>query len=146
MGGDQGTLCMPTKPGTAVTYGMEVLRNTGDEPVRLESVSLLDARATRVEEAFVVPIEGGTLVGNWTSWPPPRAATTTKGVRWEQRKPVAGMLLPPQRKRDFNLVLHAATSEHGTARFRAVRVAYTADGTQYVEDASTEVLLRRRCR
>lgn len=145
MGGTAGTLCMPTKPGSPVTYGGEVVKNSGSEPVRLERVSLVGARATHLEEAFIVPIEGGTLVGSWTSWPPPRAATTTKGVRWGQRKPAAGMLLPPHRTRDFNLVLHATTNEHGSPRFAAVRVVYTADGTEFAEESSTEVLLRRRC-
>lgn len=146
MGGGAGTLCMPTKPGSSVTYGMEVLKNTGTDPVQLESVSLVDAQATHVQKAFVVPIDGGSLVGDWGSWPPPRAATTTTGVRWAERKPLAGMMLPQHQRRDYNLVLHAATDKQGMPRFSAVRVVYTADGTRYAEESSTEVLLKRRCR
>lgn len=149
IGGDAGTLCLPrVGAATDLTYGMEVLVNKGNTPVRLTGIRLVQGHGLRVQGVYVVPVTGDTLIGNWMQWPPPNSATRARGVQWADRSQLAGTVVPPQAaSTHFNLLLRARTVRATKmAGFRAVEVRYTANNTRYAEQSSTQVVLRRpRC-
>jgi hypothetical protein len=144
LGGDPGTLCLPLRTPGAFAYGMDALRNTGMEPVTLERVELRDSSHVSLIDSLVVPLTETTLVGNWSSWPPPAAAT--RSVQWAERRTAAGTVLPAGSASAFNLVLHGQVDAGASrAGFATVVVFYSEDDHQYRAESSTQVQLRLRC-
>jgi hypothetical protein len=140
MGGDRGEACMPFGVGRDLTYGFDVLRNVGHEPVSVDSVALFHAHDLRLAGAFLLPIENTTVIGNTQEWPPagPEAAAV-----WTRRTPAVGARVTKEQG-DLNLALHVvATSQD--AGFEAVHVGYRVGTGRFLATTTTRFEVKPRC-
>lgn len=76
-----------------MSWGITVLRNSGQSNAVIEKVTLLDARNLRLTASYVVPITGNTDYGSWQEYPP---APPQHGVEWSQHTLARGAHIPPQ--------------------------------------------------
>jgi hypothetical protein len=126
-GGTRGSICMPVRSGGVVSWGITILRNSGQSNAVIERVSLLGARKLRLVASYVVPITGLRDYGAWEGYPP---APPQPGVIWSKHTLARGAVIPPQiGQRHSNLVtVLKPTGRVGKAR--AIDVLYREDGTQ----------------
>lgn len=126
---DPGISCLQKKPGEgsrAFTLGMNVLRNTGDEPVSLGDVSLLNAKDARVGSAWIVKVQS-TAIGDGTGFPSEGA--TADAATWATRQPVEDTTIPPHGE-GYNLVIELkASSAHPSTA--GTELTYSAQGKTY---------------
>jgi DNA-binding beta-propeller fold protein YncE len=87
-GGTQGTLCSQVAKGQVLSDGFDALRNTGDAPATIDSVSLANPHGLRLLTAYIIPITGRSLYGVRSGFPP--AAALDPGVLWSRRHLAAG--------------------------------------------------------
>ncbi len=144
-GGDPGSLCLPRRgPSTPVTLGLETLRNTGPERVRLLGVRLVGARHVALRGSYVVPVPDHQLVGGWSRWPPPPRVLAAAGVPRVRWRRLPGAVVTPG-SGGLGLVIHARTTAVEPAGFRAVAIRYAVGSRAYVAVTSTRVVVRARC-
>ena len=106
--------------------GVWALENKGKTTVTVQSISLPDTRGLRETRAWLVPIQGHTLIGNVT-WPP-------TSPMWAHRAPAAGTVIRPGQA--LNLVYGVArTAAKGTAGGPVV--SYSAGKATYTLNEST---------
>lgn len=103
---DEGTVCAPVRDDPSITFGVEILENSSEQPVVIKSVQLADAEGMSMIEARVVVFEGfkvtgGTIVGIGSGYPPEHFDLLAESSLAD------GFELPPSKETDdiFNLVV-----------------------------------------
>ncbi|MGO9162758.1 MAG: hypothetical protein ACLP7J_19045 [Streptosporangiaceae bacterium] len=75
--------------------GVDSLYNGGNAPAVIDRLILVDPRHIKLVGAYITI--GGSLVGNWETFPPPARALyrAEPGVHWAGRHKPAGTIVPP---------------------------------------------------
>jgi hypothetical protein len=138
---------MPQPAGSRdATLGVDVLRNTGTEPLTVTNVSAVRARGLRISEAVVIPLKDSPLFGGSTSWPPGPIAQPKQAAQWQTRQPANGFRVPPRDGTNYNLVAHvvkdAGISE---GSLHALRVEYTVGDRPYFAETNNGLSLKPAC-
>ena len=120
---------VPTRRGEVIADGAVVLRNIGNEAVRLQGVQLVFAsggNGLTVEGAKILRLAGTDVSGIQRSFPPNKQT----GQRWHD---AVGAEIVPGEGMVYQLILGLSVSV-GTHRVEAVRLTYSATGvTREVE-------------
>lgn len=138
-GGQRGGMCVPTKPASAVTVGMEVLQNTTGDAVRVDSVGLVEPHGLDLVGADVVQVSGD-LIGNGAAYPPPSSWTSIPGFRWNNRQPAVGATVPAYATSNLVLGVRPAGTTEGTAK--AIEVSYTAGGRSFLMRTTNQIVVK----
>ncbi|KPI17935.1 hypothetical protein OK074_8032 [Actinobacteria bacterium OK074] len=88
-------VCMPGKTGTTVTFGGEVLHNSGTGNVVIDKVSLLKPEGLRFVAAVMLHVHE-SLLGYDNQYPPTKFFLASVGPAWDRRQPAVGATLAPQ--------------------------------------------------
>ncbi|MET4078655.1 hypothetical protein [Janibacter sp. UYMM211] len=131
-----------TKEGE-YTYGFESLTNSGDAPLQIEQVSLVDPADVSIVDSFVAPIEknangkGTLLIGVVKGW------DLTDEVKSGDLTPAADATVSSGQQASQNLVLHL-TARPG-ASFKAMQVHYRYEGSQFRRTSTVSVKFAAKC-
>ncbi len=84
----------PARLGKPDTVGVDSLYNGGNAPAVIDRLILVDPRHIKLVGAYITI--GGSLVGNWETFPPPARALYREapGVHWAGRHKPAGTIVP----------------------------------------------------
>jgi hypothetical protein len=136
-GGQPGALCNPVHSSTqSLTNGFTALSNGSKSPVVIDRIALDDPHQLRLLGAYIVPISGHNLLGDWAGFPP-TANELSVGVEWAQRVPAAGAHIAPDRPNQVvNLVL-ALKPEGLVGTAKGIDVYYSGGGIKYHMLSST---------
>ncbi len=89
-----GRFCS-SHPSRDFVYGDDILDTV--EPIEIESLALVGASGVRIVDAWVMPVRGVPLSGDWAQWPLPRTDLGGKvGLEWNEREPAEGAFLDPR--------------------------------------------------
>lgn len=140
-----GMVCLPA-PGGPVTQGTTVLRNQGDEPVRITRVALHSPRGITVVDVRVFVLSarhGATLVGALDEFPPESGPTsgTDPPLAWGEGTGVPGPELPADPDAVANVVLGVQRDALGVGTAEGIDVTYTAGGREYTWRGTTALTL-----
>ena len=129
---DAGELCLPgsTDPQD-MSFGMETVRVTGDVPVELVAVHLVEPQDFELVQAYVAPERVRGSFGGVTGWPGQGVSRQTL----DALQPIPGAELPPAQdlpedERRPGLVLHLRGA--AGARFEGFTVDYRLEGSDEV--------------
>lgn len=136
--GTPGQLCSPLRAGQVLSYGLTALRNSGNVPVVINRVGLVDARGLRVLAAYIVPGTSNFGYGTWVGYPP--AHPLPPGVDWSARERAKGAVLRPMKKSQQDSLLLVIKSTVYRGRAKAVGIWYSAGGSQYYLQPSTSLV------
>lgn len=130
-GGGQGGICSPVGPGGVLSYGGQEFRNSGPDTGFIDKVTLYRPRELRLVAAYVVPITGRDLYGNWVGYPPAARAVKQPGVQWAQRQRADSARIPPAHGHGVTnlLLVLKPTGKVGTAQ--GIDVYYREAGQLY---------------
>jgi hypothetical protein len=136
-GTGNGTVCLQERGSRDFTNGSNVIRYSGEEPLAITKVDLVDGDGLEVDEALLVPVRP-ELVGSWSRWPPPKARTALRGA-----EPAVGAQMGGGRANEYNLVAHLTRSdvEHPIAA-AALRLSYTVGKRKYGSVAAVRIGVR----
>jgi hypothetical protein len=129
-GGEAGELCNPVYRGESLTNGFTALSNSSTSPVVIERVALARPRQLRLLAAYIVPITGHYLLGDWAGFPPP-AGKLDPGVQWAQRRPAGGARIAPGQPHEVVNLVVILKPESAIGSASGIDVYYTAAGTRY---------------
>lgn len=133
-GTGNSTVCLPERGSRDFTNGSNVIRYSGEEPLTITKVDLVDGDGFGVVEVLLVPVRP-ELVGSWSRWPPPAARTALRGA-----VPAVGAEMGGGRENEYNLVAHLTRSdvEHPVAA-AALRLSYTVGKREYGSVAAVRI-------
>lgn len=139
MGGE----CIPVPPGGVVSYGFEVLRNTGHAVAAITKVGLARSSGLRIIQAWLVPIRGRSLYGVLDGYPP--YPHLPPGVDWARRQNADGAIISQSRGHQVtNIVLVLKPTERvGSAA--GVQVYYSEYGRKYYLQTHISIRVARSC-
>lgn len=138
-----GEECVPVRPGGVVSYGFEVLRNTGRAAAVITKIGLASASGLRILQAWAVPIRGHTLYGVLDGYPP--YPHLPPGVEWASRQNADGAIIPRSQQRQVtNLVLVLKPTKR-TGWAAGVQVYYSESGRKYYLQTHISIRLARSC-
>lgn len=143
--GSPGEQCTPAPRGGVLSYGFEVMTNTGEAAVTVSKVSLVDPRGLRIVAAYFVPISGNDLYGVRSGFPP--AAHLDPGVLWSQRQRASGARIPHTPAGHYINLLAVIKPADSGGTAKSLEVDYTASGQQYRVTTPTalQVVINRQC-
>jgi hypothetical protein len=127
-GGVGGGICVPVRPGGVLSWGITVLRNTGDSNAVIEKVSLVGADNMQLAASYVVPIAGKNDYGAWPGYPP---APPHRGVEWPQHSLAKGARIPPSVGLRHANLLTVLKPMAQVSKALAIDVLYRESGTEY---------------
>ncbi|WP_201465194.1 hypothetical protein [Janibacter melonis] len=129
---DAAELCLPGGDDIAdMSFGMETVRVTGDVPVELVAVHLVEPQDFELVQAYVAPERVRGSFGGLTGWPGQGVSRQTL----DALQPIPGAVLPPAQdlpedERRPGLVLHLRGA--AGARFEGFTVDYRLEGSDKV--------------
>jgi hypothetical protein len=130
-GGQPGVLCNPVHSRTqSLTNGFTALSNSSKSPVVINHISLDSPHRLRLLAAYVVPIAGHNLVGDWAGFPP-SARELSAGVEWAQRRPAVGAHIAPDRPNQVVNLVVALKPEGLLGTAKGIDIYYSGGITQY---------------
>lgn len=143
-GGSSWTLCLPSRPGGALTDAFSSFRNTGGSVAVIDAVKLYEPKRLRLVGAYVVRVTGNDLIGDVAGFPP---SLIPAGVHWTQRQRAVGARIPPYppslpSNDVVNLVVGIAPTGRGTGTTQAIDVYYHEGGRSYVERMNTQLVVK----
>jgi hypothetical protein len=115
-----------------IAIGDWELRNSSASPVTIQSANLPGQHGLTVTRAYVVPIQGRTLIGV-AYWPP-------KSPMWALRRLAAGAVIRPHQALD--LVYGLAMTSAKTGKAGGPTIIYTANGNSYTLQETFSVQLQ----
>lgn len=142
-GGDGGLLCIRKGPGTEISFGFTLLRNTGGAPLTLQAVHLVAPVGVTMVSAEVVPVTYN-LIGALHGYPPPADSLRQPGVDWAGRQPLTGASLEAGAQLNLLVRLTDPPSVDVTG-FDALRIDYTVHGLQYAATTTIRFRIRPTC-
>jgi hypothetical protein len=138
--GDFGE-CLGLPRGSVATFGATSFSNSGAGQEKIEKVTLVGPHDLRLLTAWVVPVTGTTLIGDFGGYPPNGMKgysfpSLPPGWQWEQRQRADGAVIPHTPGHDaINLLLVVkASGAEGT--MKDVYVYYESGSTHYRLDLS----------
>ena len=137
-----GRFCS-SHPSRDFVYGDDILDTV--EPIEIESLALVGASGVRIVDAWVMPVRGVPLSGDWAQWPLPRTDLGGKvGLEWNEREPAEGAFLDPGTT--YNLIVRMRRPGPRTpGGFKALAIEYRTSSTSYVRDTHTRGRFKRSC-
>jgi hypothetical protein len=134
------TQCLPKKGQTAFTEGVEVLTNHGSAPVKLTTVSAVDAKNATLKSARVTLLHGNqNLFGFYQGWPPKISDPGSQKL-WHDSVAAAGATLTPGAS--YNMLLTFATEQpQAESEVNHVRIGYSSGSTSYVRDSNVTYVI-----
>jgi len=81
--------------------------------------------------AYIVPITGHTLVGDWFGYPTAAIAGQAPGIQWAQRQRADGARVPPERGHDVSNVLLVLKPVGKVGTSQGFNVYYRESGQEY---------------
>lgn len=137
---EAGIACVPATVGQDITYGLEVLQNSGQEQLKIEDVQLLGPSHLDLRAAYLLPIENLTTVGLLLGTPEQNAAASP----WSRKQAASDAVIDGDEA--LNLVLWLRRTTGGDeARFQAIRVTYSQGDELFAWISSTTFLAREDC-
>ena len=143
-GTESVSVCLPVAPDGALTFGVDILRLTGDASATIEEVALVMADGIEVLGADVMPLSGTNYIGSMEDYPPSAGQLSKQGLTqdWAARRPAKGARLSAS-DGTSNIVLGVrATQPTGTAE--ATRVIYRSGGERYTVQTATALTLKQK--
>jgi hypothetical protein len=140
--GDPGTQCVPQPTTQPLTFGLNIMKNTGTSDVQLRSVELIKPVALKVLDArvFVLPATPTDLVGMWATYPPTAAQLAANGIVWSSVHEADNFTIRPGET--ANLVLELSRTEGGTiGTAQATQIDYTSNKRAYRATTNTVIQL-----
>lgn len=134
-GGDQSLTCLDERGARMFTFGVDALRNSGDQPLKLSGIELIDAEGFTLTGAELVPATGN-LVGAWSQYPPPHEVTIQEGLLWTSRREAIGASIAPTigHSQVQNLVVQLSRKDHtARAQLAGLLLKYEAGGNGFEE-------------
>jgi hypothetical protein len=122
------------RPGQMIAIGDWELKNGSASTVTVQSASLPGEHGLSATKAWLVPIQGQTLIGV-AYWPP-------KSPMWPLRQPAAGAVIRPHQS--VNLVFGFAKTSAKNGQAGGPLVTYTANGHTYTLQETFSVLLEAK--
>ena len=126
-----------------MTVGTDKIHNTGDEPVTVTNVVLVDAHGVSLIDSFVLPMPSPSadgslyMVGTKGSYPPQDA-----GPDWDKRAPAVGAIVSPNQQRAFVFGIKSDAS----STLEKVTVEYKdSSGNRYEASTSTKIVVKPQC-
>ncbi len=136
MGGRPGQVCIPDPTEGLAVVGA-VIRNTGDTNVALDRTSLIDPVGLSAVEAYAISMDyGDTAVGATSTRPETQAAKRL----WRSKSHLNSVVLKPGEAANI-LVSLRLENEHHKGRAAAIELTYAFQGTAYIAQSSTRILL-----
>lgn len=135
LGGDSGVLCIRIDPRGEYTYAFDVVKNTTDEAITVNAVTLIGAKNAVAEGGYLAPIVNTTLIGAMPGWPPEGDPPA-----FDEKQPVPTDVTARQ---EANLVVHLVAD--GPADIDALEVTYTSNGDEKTVRNSTKLQIRDAC-
>jgi hypothetical protein len=111
------------------------VENSGQDAVKIDSVTLTDSHSLKMGKPWLVPIISTQPQIGVSYWPPNRAA-------WRHRIAADGAVLRP--REDLNLVLEVWRTRNPSA-ISNVTVRYTSNGTTYSLTEGWQVQVAKSC-
>jgi hypothetical protein len=127
-GGVGGGICAPIRPGGVMSWGITVLRNSGNSNAIIKKVSLVGADNMQLAASYVVPITGKEDYGAWPGYPP---APPHRGVEWARHSLANGARIPPDRGLRHANLLTVMKPMAQVSKVLAIDVLYRESGTDY---------------
>jgi len=127
-GDDLVTLCPDPGVSTPRALAAAFVVNTGNDPVEITRVELVDPQAVSTGAAFAVPPGDGwyTVAG---AIPPAAGGDPGSSQAWSRRQDAVGAVIAPGE--EWQIVQAVTVLDDADARFTALRVSYVADGVPY---------------
>lgn len=135
LGGDQGTVCMLPSGNGQYTFAQDVVENSTDDDIRIDSIALVGAKNAAIVGGFIAPFDDLTTIGIYRSWPPQNPSAA-----FEQKRSAPTMISPGKSE---NVVVHLSATD--PAEVEAIEVAYTHDGKVNRVRNSTAIQVRDDC-
>jgi len=132
-GGQPGVECDPVHNSTqSLTNGFTALSNSSTSPVVIDRVALDDPQHLRLLGAYIVPITGHTLIGDWAAFPPTASELAlAPGAEWAQRVAAAGARIGPDRPNQVVNLIVVVKPEGPAGTTKGLDIYYSGGGTQY---------------
>jgi hypothetical protein len=140
--GDPSTQCVPPPTSQPLTFGLNVMKNTGNSDVQIHSVELVKPAALEVLDARVLVLPAGSadLVGMWATYPPTAAQLAANGIVWSSVYEADNFTIPPGAT--ANLVLELSRTRPGTlGTAQATQIDYTSNKKAYRATTNTVIQL-----
>jgi len=144
-------LCVTSDRSRAVTVGSDVLSNSGSQPLIIDSLHLRAGKDLTLAGAFLVPIEGKTLLGDGFTFPPVAGQVQGDGVRWDLRvNPVGATLRPgpqyatPGKPAPMNLVIGLVSGLASGGAATGVEIDYHIADQKFVATSGFALTVRNQ--
>ena len=142
-GEDGGLVCLQKRSETAISFGFNIVRNTGSTPIVLQAVRLVAPVGLTMVSAEVVPVTND-LIGAVHGYPPPGWVLSAPGVDWEGRRSLAGTRLEPGQ--ELNVLARLTDpADVKVTGLDALRIDYEADGRLYQTSTTVRLRIRPAC-
>jgi hypothetical protein len=130
-GGQPGALCNPVRStAESLTNGFTALSNSSQSTVTIDRVGLENPHRLQLLAAYIVPITGHNLVGDWAGFPP-SSSELSSGVQWSQRRPAEGAHIPPNKANQVVNLVVVLRPESTSGSAKGINVYYSAGDTRY---------------
>ncbi|MGO9161219.1 MAG: hypothetical protein ACLP7J_10960 [Streptosporangiaceae bacterium] len=118
----------PARLGKPDTVGVDSLYNGGNVPAVIDRLILVSPRHIKLVGAYITI--GGSLVGNWETFPPPTRALyrSEPGVHWAGRHRPAGTIVPGHQ---WALVALGLEPTAATGHIASIDIFYHVGTTRY---------------
>ncbi|WP_460792912.1 hypothetical protein [Nocardioides maradonensis] len=101
-----GVDCVPETHSGQATEGSHAIGVSPSDQLTVQAVKLLTPRGFELQQTYLVPITGTTLMGDSGRFPPSHAATSLPGVHWDRRVAVGAGTQIPTATATYEVVLH----------------------------------------
>ncbi|WP_353647623.1 hypothetical protein ABLG96_12000 [Nakamurella sp. A5-74] len=146
-GDGHSTVCIPAlRDATDVAFGFDALNNTGDSPLSITHVELVDSVGLNVAGSYVVPLPPhDALIGVSAGWPL-SASRTAEIPGWDLSKYTDGVVPAANTSADvYNLLIHLQISAALPATFSAMRIEYTYHDDSFYQNTAVGLRVAAEC-
>lgn len=133
---------MPQPTMQPLTFGLNVMKNTGKLDVQIGDVELVKPVALEMLDArvLIVPAGPSELVGMSATYPPTAAELSANGIVWSSVHEAKSFIMPPGAT--ANLVLELSRTGGGTlGTAEATQIDYTSNKKAYRATTKTIIQL-----
>jgi len=134
--------CIPRDAGPQITFGTNVITNTGGAPIEMEAVQLTHPADITLDEAMIVSLGQSTeLVGLREGFPPVEM-NAALAANWQRRRLLAGALIQPGETVNVVVLLTMIGPEGSSQGFQ---YSYRVGRRRYRLLDRSEIEVRQRC-
>lgn len=134
LGGDPTAGCMPAAVHDQIVIG-DFVGAPAQQDIRIDEVTLVEPEGLTLNDAYLLPMVEGELLGAWTF--PPETST------WGDREEADGAVIPAGERRNILLVMERTGEADGTAE--TIQVEYTAGSQQFTKSGTQSFEVAEAC-